>query len=105
MTSDQTRTGLHIGGIKECPAGHDDKIAEIFGEMRRAVKMSVEELAKRLDTRASTIESLENGAVSALPDWPEISRVVTTYANILNLDSRPILRRIAVDLAPEACLV
>jgi hypothetical protein len=62
--------------------------------MRRASEKSLDDLSARLKTPAQTIEALEAGAISALPDWTETSRVVTEYAGLLGLDSRPVLRRL-----------
>ncbi len=85
---------LHIRAITEMPAGHDAELATIFREMRRAADMSPQQMAARLATPVETIEALENGALLALPEWPELSRVITAYAVQLGLDSRPILRRL-----------
>ncbi len=85
---------LHIRAITEMPAGHDAELATIFREMRRASGMSAQQMAARLATPIETIEALENGALLALPEWPELGRIVTTYATQLGLDSRPILRRL-----------
>lgn len=70
--------------------------------MRRASDASVEQLAARLNTSVSTIQALEAGAIEALPDWQETTRVVTTYAGSLGLDSRPVLRRMKAHLAGPA---
>lgn len=85
---------LHISSITEMPAGHDAELATIFREMRRAADISAQQMAGRLATPVETIEALENGALLALPEWTELTRIVTAYAALLGLDSRPILRRL-----------
>lgn len=84
---------MHIRSIKEMPPRRDRELAVIFTEMRRAAGVTKEQIAGRLATSVATVEALENGALSDLPDWSEVKRVVTTYAAQLGLDSRPILRR------------
>ncbi len=92
---------LHISAITEMPAGHDAELATIFREMRRAAGISTEQVAGRLATPVETIEALENGNLLALPDWPELNRIITAYAALLGLDSRPILRRLEGQLGAD----
>ena len=75
------------------PSGHDTELGTIFREMRRAMGVSRERIAGRLATSVETIDVLESGDLLALPEWSEVSRVVTAYTAQLGLDSRPILRR------------
>jgi hypothetical protein len=84
---------LHIRAITEMPAGHDTELGLIFQEMRRAADVSREQIAGRLATPLETIEALESGALLALPEWSELTRIVTAYTALLGLDARPILRR------------
>ena len=95
---------LHIRGIKEMPAGHDAELATIFKEMRRAADVPREKMARRLETSVETLDALESGAIFALPPLSELNRVVTTYAAMLGLDSRPLMRRLEAQLAPDAGL-
>jgi hypothetical protein len=76
------------------PAGYDDELATIFREMRRAAGASKEEIAGRLATTVEIVEALERGALLAMPEWGELTRIITTYTGQLGLDSRPILNRI-----------
>ncbi len=92
---------LHIRGIKEMPAGQDEELATIFREMRRAANVPREKMARRLETSIETLDALESGAIFALPPWPELSRIVTAYAAMLGLDSRPLLRRLEAQLFPD----
>jgi Helix-turn-helix domain len=96
---------LHIRGIKEMPAGHDAELATIFREMRRAVDIPREKMARRLTTSVEILDALESGAIFALPPWPELSRIVTAYADLLGLDARPLLRRLEGQLSPDAGMV
>ena len=89
-------------GFKDMAAGHDEEISIIFQEIRRALQLSQEQVAERLSTPVMTIEMLEAGAILALPDWDETSRVITDYAKMLGLDARPIMRRIQAQVALQA---
>jgi hypothetical protein len=100
---------LHIHGIEEMPAGYDAEVAELFRDLRSASGMSEADLAAQLATRPEVVQALEQGALYALPPWPETYRVVATYGTLLNLDVRPLLRRIyaqvdagVVGLEPKA---
>ncbi len=99
---------LHIHGIEEMPAGYDAEVAELFRDLRAASGLSEADLAGHLATRIEVVQALEQGALYALPPWPETCRVVATYGTLLNLDVRPLLRRIyaqveagIVELAPK----
>lgn len=76
----------------------DAELAVIFTEMRRASGVTKEQIAGRLATDVATVEALEEGALSRLPDWNEVKRIVTAYAAQLGLDARPILRRMQARL-------
>jgi hypothetical protein len=95
---DAARRRLHIHGIKEMPAGYDAEVAELFRDLRAASAMSENDLAARLGTRADVVQALEQGALYALPPWAETCRVVNAYGAMLNLDVRPLLRRIYAQL-------
>ena len=100
---------LHIHGIKEMPAGYDAEVAELFRDFRAASNLTESDLAARLSTRLEVVQALEQGALYALPPWAETCRVVNNYGLLLNLDVRPLLRRIyaqveagIVELRPQA---
>jgi hypothetical protein len=102
------RGRLHIHGIKEMPAGYDAEVAELFRDLRAVSGLTEADLAAQLATRLEVVQALEHGAIYALPPWPETCRVVSSYGNLLNLDVRPLLRRIyaqveagIVELAPK----
>ena len=108
-TDDGPGGRLNIHGIKEMPAGYDAEVAELFRDLRSASGLSEADLAAQLATRPEVVQALEQGALYALPPWPETYRVVATYGTLLNLDVRPLLRRIyaqveagIVGLAPKA---
>src|SRR3990172_10402981 len=90
------------------PAGYDAEVAELFRDLRSASGLTEADLAAQLATRPEVVQALEQGALYALPPWPETYRVVATYGTLLNLDVRPLLRRIyaqleagIVELAPK----
>jgi hypothetical protein len=106
---DAARQRLHIHGIKEMPAGYDAEVAELFRDLRAASNLTETDLAARIATRPEVVQALEQGALYALPPWPETCRVVNAYGTLLNLDTRPLLRRIyaqleagIVELRPKA---
>ena len=80
------------------PAGYDAEVAELFRDLRAATALSEMDLAAKLGTRADVVQSLEQGALYALPPWAETCRVVNAYGALLNLDVRPLLRRIYAQL-------
>lgn len=80
------------------PAGYDAEVAELFRDLRSATTLSESDLAMRLGTRADVVQALEQGALFALPPWAETCRVVNAYGAMLNLDVRPLLRRIYAQL-------
>lgn len=95
---DDSGERLHIHAIKELPSDQDAEIAVIFREMRHALELSLEQLSAKLNTPVATLQALETGAIRALPDWTETSRIVSSYAGLMGLDSRPVLRRIKAQL-------
>jgi hypothetical protein len=92
------RQRMQIHGIKEMPAGYDAEVAELFRDLRSASSLSESDLAARLSTRVEVVQALEQGALYALPPWAETCRVVNGYGAMLNLDVRPLLRRIYAQL-------
>jgi len=79
----------------------DDDVGDIFRTMRQALGLSPSAIAAKLETPTATITALETGTLANLPEWQETSRIVTAYAGLLDLDCRPILRRIAISKAVE----
>lgn len=80
------------------PAGYDAEVAELFRDLRAASNLTETDLAQRIATPIEVVQALEQGAIYALPPWPETCRVVNAYGTLLNLDTRPLLRRIYAQL-------
>ncbi len=95
---DAAERRLHIHRIEEMPAGYDAEVADLFRDLRAATTLSEADLAMRLGTRPDVVQALEQGALYALPPWAETCRVVNAYGALLNLDVRPLLRRIYAQL-------
>jgi hypothetical protein len=91
---DAARRRLQSHGIKDMPSGYDAEVAELFRDLRAASNLSETDLAQRLGTPVEVVQALEQGALYALPAWPETCRIVNGYGALLNLDIRPLLRRI-----------
>ena len=72
----------------------DEQIADLFQVMGRATKLNRAQLAQQLSTSESVIEALELGALDRLPEWDEVSKVAAAYARFVNIDERPLLRRL-----------
>jgi hypothetical protein len=85
---------LHINGISELSPGRDEQLAQVFRNMRAALKISRETLSRRLATTPPIIDSFEAGAITALPRWNETVRIVKGYCELLRLDPEPILWRV-----------
>ncbi|MEM9590692.1 MAG: helix-turn-helix transcriptional regulator [Pseudomonadota bacterium] len=79
-------------------AGYDAEVADLFRDLRAASNLTEADLAARIATPVEVVQALEQGAIYALPPWPETCRVVSAYGTILNLDTRPLLRRIYAQL-------
>ena len=79
-------------------AGYDAEVADLFRDLRAASNLTEADLAARIATPVEVVQALEQGALYALPPWPETCRVVSAYGTILNLDTRPLLRRIYAQL-------
>lgn len=67
------------------------EIGALFRDLRRALKLSMPELAARVNARVDVIEALESGNVSRLPPWPETARIVTALTGLARIDPRPVL--------------
>ena len=80
------------------PAGYDAEVASLFRDLRVASNLTETDLAARIAAPVEVVHALEQGAIYALPPWPETCRVVNAYGTLLNLDTRPLLRRIYAQL-------
>lgn len=84
----------HVGAVGEPPAVRDEQIGQMFRNMRSAMKVSRETIARRLATSPSTIDNFEAGAIAALPHWKETARVVRGYCELVRMDPEPTLWRL-----------
>src|SRR5262245_62329440 len=75
-------------------AGRDEQIGKIFRNMRTALKVPRDALARRLATSPAVIDSFEAGAITALPHWKETERIVRSYCDLLRFDPEPVLWRL-----------
>jgi transcriptional regulator with XRE-family HTH domain len=107
MRMRQPTTGLRDARLGPSPArvvgnglgepavsGRDPQLGHIFRNMRAAMRLSREALARRLATTPGTVEDFETGTISNLPHWRETTRIVRGYCETLRLDPDPILWRI-----------
>ena len=77
------------------PSGNrDDQIGKIFRNMRSALKVPRDALARRLATSTAVIDAFEAGAIGALPHWKETERIVRSYCDLLRFDPEPVLWRL-----------
>jgi len=83
-------------------AGRDEQIGKIFRNMRTALKIPRDALARRLATSPEVIDSFEAGAVTALPHWKETERIVRSYCDLLRFDPEPVLWRLRSQLQVAA---
>jgi transcriptional regulator with XRE-family HTH domain len=88
----------YVGTMGEPPVGRDEQIGQAFRNMRSAMKVSRETIARRLATSLSTIDNFEAGAIAALPHWKETARIVRGYCELLRMDPEPILWRVREQL-------
>lgn len=85
--------GLLLGAI-EAPAGTDEQLGQWFRQFRQATGLTPVMIAARLGTDPAVLQAFEAGAVLALPDWPETSRIVMAYARMVGVDPHVALNRI-----------
>jgi hypothetical protein len=78
----------------EPTVGRDEQIGKIFRNMRAALKVTRDALARRLATSTAVIDSFEAGAISAFPHWKETERIVRSYCDLLRFDPEPVLWRL-----------
>lgn len=67
------------------------EVGRFFQDVRKIFRLSREQVARNLATRADIIAALEAADVRALPPWPETCRIVRMYAGSARLDPRPVL--------------
>ena len=82
------------GAAGELASQHDEQLGRVFRNMRLSMKVSREQIARRLATAVSTVDSFESGTITAFPHWRETERIVRGYCELLRLDPDPVLWRI-----------
>ncbi len=92
----ETALGDALEAIKQQPL--DTEIATVFVEMRESSGQSLEALSQQLGTNIGLLEDLEKGDLSHLPSWEVCSPIISNYTKMLGIDSKPILRRIALNI-------
>jgi hypothetical protein len=78
----------------------DVELGKIFLTMRSVLGISLWDMARRVGAEPTVIADLEAGALSALPPWPELTRLVDAYAAATGIDQQPILARLLRTQAP-----
>lgn len=77
---------------------NDEQISALFTAMARASQLNQIQLAQRLQTTPELIHALETGALNDLPEWDEVSAIIVRYTSFMNIDERPVLRRLREQL-------
>lgn len=72
----------------------DPELGQIFIKMRTLLGVSLWDMARAVGGEPTVIANLEAGAVDALPEWPELTRLVDAYAALTGIDPQPILARL-----------
>src|SRR5215467_9956485 len=86
--------GLLGADASEAAGWQDAQLGQIFRNMRLAMKVSRETIARRLATNTVCVDNFEARAVAALPHAKETVRIVRGYCELLRLNPEPILWRI-----------
>jgi hypothetical protein len=77
----------------------------LFRDLRRALRLSLPDLAIRLGTRIDVVTALERGEIDRLPPWPETVRVVNGFTSLGRIDPRPVLGIIRAQMERGATVV
>jgi hypothetical protein len=81
----------------------DVELGRIFLRMRTLLGISLWDMARLVGGEPTVIANLEAGAISALPPWPELTRLIDAYASHTGIDPQPILSRLLrLQPAPQA---
>jgi hypothetical protein len=74
--------------------------AQHFGDLRRYLQRTPDQIAYRLHTDASVVLALETGAFHLLPPRPERHRIILAYAALADLDGQPLWTCIEKFISP-----
>lgn len=66
-------------------------VGQLFTDLRKALRLTIPEVAQTVGTRIDVVVALEAGVVHRLPPWPETARVVARYTGLAGIDPRPVL--------------
>lgn len=83
----------------------DGEVGQLFSQLRRALGIPGDTMARLLGTTTATLAALEAGEISRLPAWPETERVVRAYTVLAGIDPGPMLARIRVRLDRPSAMV
>ncbi len=86
----QGRGALAPSSQRAAPAALAE-VGVLFRDLRRALRLPLPELARRLATRLDVLEALETGDAQRLPPWPETVRVVKAFTALGRIDPAPVL--------------
>jgi Helix-turn-helix domain len=78
------------------------EIGTLFRDLRRALALSMPQLARILKTRIGVLQALEMGDIERLPPWPETARVITAFTELGRIDPSPVLRILGAHMAANA---
>ncbi len=82
------------------------EVGALFRDLRRALRLPLPELARRLATRLEVLQALETGEAHRLPPWPETVRVVKAFTALGRIDPTLVLAvlRQAIEAPPPRAL-
>ena len=75
------------------PVQFDAELGQIFIQMRTLMGLSLWDMARAVGGEPPVVANLEAGAISALPPWPELTRLIDAYAGLTGIDPQPITAR------------
>ncbi len=88
--------GTAVSGFSPQPSLplFDTELGQIFLRMRTLLGISLWDMARLVSAEPTVIADLEAGALSALPPWPELARLVDAYAAQTGINPQPIYARL-----------
>jgi len=81
--------------VAEPAAGGKVRVGEVLARARRAVGLSVEDVARQLKFGARQIESLEGDRYDELPGSTIARGMVRNYARLVKIDPAPLMQQMA----------
>jgi hypothetical protein len=74
-------------------------VARFFGDLRRALRLTVPQAAHYMRVHPQIIEVLEAGQVEYLPPWPQTAQIILGYTAMAGVDGRPALNAVGALIA------